>query len=566
MKSLRESAPVATQQQTVSEIIAAIVPEYTTEVFTVMGNGNAYFLDALTLQGNVRLTALRHEAGTVASADSYYRISRKIACASTTYGPGFTNALTPLGEAVCSRTPMVVVAGSQPRTGPRPWDVNQTALTEAMGAVSMTVDARNPAGSIRAAFETAVAKRLPVVLNLPYDVATATVTDADSAADPSDAATYETPSAPCASTTQVQWIVDLLKESQRPLILAGRGARYAAEDLGSLADKIGALTVSSAPARGTFAGREWDLGVCGGFASDASSELIKQADVVLSVGVSLNQFTTAFGFQFAKDAKIIQIDLNEQPTNPLVTTFVSADASETVRAILGTLPSKPAPSTPWGGVAEHARDSTINFQRDSGSGTALDGRLDPRTAMIRLNEILPKNRQVISDGGHFIGWSSYYFDLPTPDSLVMVGTQYQSIGLGLPSAAGAAIARPDRTHVVVAGDGGAIMGLADLDALVRTSRSAAVLIFNDGCYGAEVHQYGSQGLDTGIMEIEQADFAKLAEGFGATGAVIHTMEDLDLVDQWVKAGAKGTFVIDLRISRNVVAPYIEEIVELTLKK
>ena len=186
--------------------------------------------------------------------------------------------------------------------------------------------------------------------------------------------------------------------------------------------------------------------------------------------------------------------------------------------------------------------------------------------MIRLNEILPKNRQVISDGGHFIGWSSYYFDLPAPDSLVMVVTQFQSIGLGLPSATGAAIARPEATHIVVTGDGGAIMGLSDLDSFIRTSTSAVVIVFNDGCYGAEIHQYGSQGLDTQIMEIDQANFVNHGQGFGATGAIIHTLDDLDQVNDWVQAGAHGTFIIDLRISRNIVAPYIEEIVELTLKK
>jgi thiamine pyrophosphate-dependent acetolactate synthase large subunit-like protein len=186
--------------------------------------------------------------------------------------------------------------------------------------------------------------------------------------------------------------------------------------------------------------------------------------------------------------------------------------------------------------------------------------------MSRLNEILPANRQVVSDGGHFIGWTSYYFDLPAPDSLTMVGTQFQSIGLGLPSATGAALARPGATTIVATGDGGGIMGLPDLDSLVRTAESAVVLVFNDACYGAEIHQYGSQGMDQRIMEIEQADFAKLAEGFGATGLVVNTMEDLDAVQDWVDNGATGTLVVDLRISRNVIAPYILEIIELTLKK
>lgn len=563
MKLSEDTAQTVQELRTVSEIIADTVADYTSEVFTLMGNGNAYFLDALTSQNRVRLTALRHETGTVASADAYYRISRKIACASTTYGPGFTNVITSLSEAVRSRTPMVLVAGDEPLAGPRLWDVNQDALTEAVGAVSLTIDPADPAVATRAAFETALSKRLPVVLNIPYDTATKSVQSVTS----NVLADEQTSSSvPLATATQLSAVAGVLQDSKRPLILAGRGARSAAHDLGVLADLIGSLTVTSAPARGTFADREWDLGVCGGFASESSSELIKQADVVLAVGVGLNQFTTNFGTQFAQDAHIIQIDLLDRPTSPLVTTHVQADAAASIQLLLEVMNRETPVENRWEGRAEHARSSRLNFERAQGDGKAPDGLLDPRSAMVRLNDILPNDRQVVSDGGHFIGWSSYYFDLPAPDSLVMVGTQFQSIGLGLPSAAGSAIARPDSTQIVLAGDGGAIMGLADLDALIRTAKSAAVVIFNDGCYGAEIHQYGSQGLDTGIMEIEQVDFVQHGEAFGACGAVIQTLEDLEQVQQWVEEGAQGTFIIDLRISRNVVAPYMQEIVELTLKK
>ena len=336
--------------------------------------------------------------------------------------------------------------------------------------------------------------------------------------------------------------------------------------LGELADRLGALTATSAPARGTFAGRDYDLGVCGGFASEDTSKLIRQADVVLAVGVGLNQFTTAFGTQFGPESTLIQIDILPEKTNTRVDLYLHGDAGEATAALLEGLGSHESPVSPWESTAEHARNSRLNFSRDVGTGQAPDGLLDPRTAMARLNDILPANRQVVSDGGHFIGWSSYYFDLPAPDSLTMVGTQYQSIGLGLPSAPGAALARPDATTVVAVGDGGGLMGLPDLDSLVRTAASAVVLVFNDACYGAEIHQYGSQGLDEKIMEIEQVDFAKIAEGFGATGLVANTMDDLDAVQRWVAEGARGTLVVDLRISRSVIAPYILEIIELTLKK
>jgi acetolactate synthase I/II/III large subunit len=245
---------------------------------------------------------------------------------------------------------------------------------------------------------------------------------------------------------------------------------------------------------------------------------------------------------------------------------LAGDASVLAGTLLDALCGQAPPVQRWEGIAEDARDSRMTFERDAGTGQAGDGRLDPRSAMAALDIILPANRQIVSDGGHFIGWANYYLDLPEPDSLVMVGTHYQAIGLGFPSAPGAVRARPESTTVLVTGDGGGIMGLPDLDTLVRTADSAVVLVFNDACYGAEIHQYGSQGLHEAVMEIEQADFAKLAGGFGAAGIVVETMDDLGGVQDWVEAGAQGTLVVDLRISRTVVAPFILEIIEKTIKK
>jgi len=545
---------------TVSEVVARVVAEHTNEVFALMGNGNAYFTDALARAGKVRMTGLRHEAGTVASADAYYRVSRKIAVATTTFGPGYTNTITPLAEAVQSRTPMVFVVGGQPTTGPRPWDVDQAAVATSVGAPTITVTTANPAQATTDAFATAWSQRVPVVLFIPHDIG------AEQAEPEPNVVTAAVPAAPEAAGGLLDDAARLLANANRPLIVAGRGARYAAGALGDLADRLGALTASSAPARGTFAGRPYDLGVCGGFASEPSSELLRAADVVLVVGAGLNQFTTAFNTQFNADAQVIQVDLAHEKTNECVDVFLRGDAAATVDALLGRLENHTTPTTPWEGRAEHARDSMLNFERDTGTGQAEDGLLDPRSAMHRLNEILPANRQVVSDGGHFIGWSSYYLDLPAPDSLTMVGTQYQSIGLGLPSAPGAALARPDATTIVATGDGGGSMGLPDLHALVNTAKSSVVLVFNDACYGAEIHQYGSQGLDEQIMEIEQIDFATVAKGFGAQGVVINTMDDLDQVQSWVDDGARGTLVVDLRISRTIVAPYILEIIELTIKR
>lgn len=536
---------------TVSETVAHAVAACADDVFALMGNGNAHLLDALSRTGT-RVTAVRHEAATVASADAYHRVSGRLAVATTTYGPGFTNAVTPLAEAALARTPLLLVTGDAPTHGPRAHDVDQSAIARATGALVRHVNAAAPGRQTVAAAQEALVRRRPVVLSIPYDLATATARDDDvPAPDPAPE-----PAEP--RQEQVEAVAALLAEAKRPLVLAGRGAVGAAREVRVLADRIGALTATSAPARGLFAGRRYDVGVCGGFASPAAAELIRQADVVLAFGAGLNQFQTGFGTSFAPGARVVQVDVATHPTHPGVGLHLRADVGRTVVALLGALEAGETPAEPWSGVAHDAGERDLHTVRDTGEGVARDGRLDPRSLFTYLDRMLPRERQVVSDGGHFIGWAPCYLAVPRAGAITLVGTAFQSIGLGFPSAPGALVARPDVLTVVVTGDGGGVMGIADLETVVRLGRSTLVVVVNDAVYGAEVHQYGSQGLDQGVMRVGEMDFAAIARGFGAQAVTVTRPADLDWVMQWVRHGTHGTLVVDAKVSPEVVAPYMRE--------
>ncbi|MEO9248214.1 thiamine pyrophosphate-dependent enzyme [Citricoccus nitrophenolicus] len=194
----------------------------------------------------------------------------------------------------------------------------------------------------------------------------------------------------------------------------------------------------------------------------------------------------------------------------------------------------------------------------SEDGLAADGRLDPRAMALALEEILPRERTFVQDGGHFIGWIPLMCSVPDARSHTFVGTAFQSIGLGFPSAVGAAMARPDRTTVLVTGDGGGLMALADLESFVKQARSGVVVVFNDAAYGAELHQYAARGLDERAMLIDEVDFAAVGRTFGAEGIKARSLQDLDALRDWVVRGAEGVFVLDLPISQDVVAEYMAE--------
>jgi thiamine pyrophosphate-dependent acetolactate synthase large subunit-like protein len=187
-----------------------------------------------------------------------------------------------------------------------------------------------------------------------------------------------------------------------------------------------------------------------------------------------------------------------------------------------------------------------------------DGRLNPRAVVAALDRILPAERSVVMDGGHFIGWAPMYLTVPDPHAMVLVGTAFQSIGLGFGSAAGVSVARPERTTVLVSGDGGGLMGLADFETFLRATRKGVVVVLNDSAYGAELHQYAAKGLHDQAMLIDEVDFAAVGRALGAQGAKARTLADLGQLQEWLGSRQEGVYVLDVAISQKVVAEFMAE--------
>jgi len=546
---------------TVSAHVAAALSGHIDHVFGVMGNGNAYFLDALERSTDVGFTAVRHEAGGVVAADAYHRAGGGLAGATATYGAGFTNTLTALAEAVQAHVPLVLVVGDEPTSGPRPWDVDQIALASAVGARTYTVGRTDAAATTIIAIEHALTYRVPTVLAIPYDVA---AIEAGPVPEPPTPRLPE-PLAPAGAFARVavRELATLLSESPRPFLLAGRGAWIAGagEALGELAELTGAITAGTALGRGVFPRSEFDLGVTGGFGAEEAMELVREADVAVVFGASLNQFTMRFGDLFAPGTKVFQVDIAPAATHPNVGGYIRGDAAVVARLLVEELRVQRAWSAQW------RVDIDIEALRAYalGDAAAADGRLDPRSVAARIGGLLPENRVVVSDGGHFIGWANMYWPVASPDRIMMVGTAFQSIGLGFASVPGAALAKPDATIVLTTGDGGGLMALADLESAVRVAAGRGLaVVWNDAAYGAEVNLYGLKGLAKEPMLIPEVDFAAVARGFGAEGVVVRTLDDLDRLAEWVRmpASDRPFLLLDCRISGSVIAPYQQEIIRV----
>jgi acetolactate synthase I/II/III large subunit len=542
-----------TDPATVSTAVAEVIAARADHLFGLMGNGNAHLISHLTSAG-FGFTSARHEAATVAMADAWHRATGKVGAATTTYGAGFTNTCTALAEARLARIPLVLVVGDAPATGARPFDIDQTGAAAAVGVTTLVATPENAAAITHRAFDLAARTVQPVVLAIPYDLTTAPLT-AQVALEPLAAKPTWS-----AAPEELDRIAGILRAAQRPLVLAGRGVVLAgaAAPLRELGDRLGALFMTSVMAVGVV-DSAWDLGVAGGFTRDHRLEPARTADVVLVAGASLNAFQSRYGTLFGPGTTVIRIDNEpaEAMAHPAVTDYVRADLGQALAGLLARIPAAD-PATTWRAAAPEVASEVFRSAApvEDPAEFGPDGRLNPRAVVAALEEILPAQRSVVMDGGHFIGWAPMYLSVPDPQAMVLVGTAFQSIGLGFGSAAGVSVARPERTTVLVTGDGGGLMGLSDLETFVRATRRGVVVVLNDSAYGAELHQYASQGLDPTAMLIDEVDFAAIGRAMGAAGAKVRTLAGLSALTEWLATHQEGVFVLDVAISQKIVAEFM----------
>ncbi len=551
----------------VSDHVALALAPHLTHVFGVMGNGNAYFIDAVDRTPELIFTPTRHEAGGVVAADSHYRVGGGMAGATTTFGAGFTNTLTALADAVQSRTPLVLVVGEAPTTGRRLWDVAQEDLATGVGARTFTVGRTGVTSTVAEAVGHALAHRVPVVIAIPNDLV---------AADAGEAEIMPVPApepAPLPPAADIAALARMLAEARRPLLLAGRGAWLAGAStaLGRVADLTGAVTATTALGRNLFPRAEFDLGVTGGFATEGTVATIHEADVAVVFGAALNQFTLRFGETFAPGTRVYQIDLAEGATHPRVDAFLRGDAREVADALGAELERLGAAPSGW----RERCDIAPTRIRETGEEFAGDGRLDPRPVAVRIAEILDgdpstADRAVVTDGGHFMGWANMYWPIAAPDRIAMAGVAYQSIGLGFPAVPGAARALPGSAIVLSTGDGGGLMAIADLESAARVARGRGLaVVWNDAAYTAEVSLYGeAKGLSQEAMRIPEVDFATMARAVGARGVVVRTLADLEQLRAWTGEDpeTRPFLLLDCRISASIIAPYYEEVIRVNTQR
>jgi len=541
----------------VTEAVAATLAGLGADtVFGVVGSGNFHVTNAL-ISGGARYIAARHEGGAACMADGWARTAGRTGLLTVHQGPGLTNAMTGITEAAKSRTPLLVLAADVAAAAVRSnFRIDVAALASAVGAVPERLHSPASAAADTArAYHTAAGQRRTVILALPLDVQ-----GGDCDLQPPPAAPVLGPVAPAAGAADA--LAGQLALAKRPVFVAGRGARVAraGPDLERLAGACGALLATSAAARGLFRGSPWDLDVSGGFASPLTAELIGAADLIVGWGCSLNMWTMRHGALIGPETTVVQVD--DDPAaigaHRPVQLGVLGDVAETARAALAALGDRFASGPRYrtddvrGRIERQVRWRDVPYADETG-----DGLIDPRTLTIALDDMLPVQRTVSVDSGNFMGYPSMYLAVPGADAFCFTQA-YQSIGLGLPSAIGAAIARPDRLTVAALGDGGALMSVSELETVVRLGLPMLIVVYDDEAYGAEVHHFGPDGHPLDTVRFPPADLAGIGRGFGCDAVTVRRPADLGPVQDWLDGPRERPMLIDAKVTSGQGAWWLEE--------
>lgn len=520
-------------------------------VFGVVGSGNFHVTNGL-IAGGARFVAARHEAGAATMADAWARTTGRVGVLTVHQGPGLTNAMTGITEAAKSRTPLLVLAAQAPGIRSN-FHVDVAGLAKAVGAVPERL--HSPASAVAdacRAYQTALTRRT-VVLALPLDVQAEECPQANVCTGP-----LIHPPQPSAEA--VAALAELLRTAERPVFIAGRGAKGARAELEQAADRCGALLATSAVAKGLFQGSPWNLDVSGGFASPLAAELIHDADVIVGWGASLNMWTTRHGTLIRPDTTVVQVD--DDPgaigAHGTVHLGVVGDVRATALAIADSM-GGPANAVMTKRslslkerIAREVRWRDVPFEDESGGGL-----IDPRTLSIALDDMLPAERTVAIDSGNFMGYPSMFLSVPDEAGFCMTQA-FQSIGLGLATAIGAALARPDRLTVAALGDGGALMGVSELETAVRLGLPMVIVVYDDRAYGAEVHHFGPAGDKLDTVRFPDVDIAAIGRGFGCDGVTVRSVADLDGLRAWLAGPQNKPLVVDAKVTSDHASWWLEE--------
>jgi acetolactate synthase I/II/III large subunit len=520
-------------------------------VFGLPGGANLPTYDAFVDAG-INHVLVRHEAGGGHAAEGYAKATGKVGVAFGTSGPGATNLVTPIMDAMMDSVPVVFITG-QVRTELLGTDGFQEAdiLGITIPAVKHSFMIQHPLEIprvIHEAFHIARTGRPgPVVVDIPVDLSRADI--------PYEPVTdvrlpgYQPTSE--GNAKQIRQAAKALAAARRPVIYAGGGVVNAegAQELVALATADRFPVTCTLMGLGTFpAPHEQWLGMLGMHGTRAANYAMDEADLICAIGARFDDRITGKLSEFAPRAKFIHIDVDPAEISKNVPAHIPivGDAKQVMAKLVREYRALEADSSRleewWQRIGGWREKHPLRYE------DTADTEIRPQFMVQAIYEATGGDAIVTSDVGQHQMWTAQYFHFKRPRTWINSGG-LGTMGFGLPAAMGAKVGCPDDQVICIAGDGSVQMNMQELATCAQEGIAVKVFIMNNGYLGM-VRQWQELFWDRRYSQVDMGqypDFVKLAEAYGATG--IRLTDKTTLVDDVRAALATpGPVVVDVRVT------------------
>ncbi len=473
----------------------------------------------------IRIIDVRDERAAVYMAHAHSELTGQLGVAMVTAGPGMTNAMTGIANAHIARAPVLVLAGRAPLPQTNRGGLQDLPHSELARPITRFARTLSEPSLVLAELDEAVSRALgqggepgPVFADFPTDTLRAVVPEVLQLEEHFRA---KPPPALLPHDRDVTAAVELLWSAKRPLVISGRGARSAGDELGVLLDKLGAAYLDTGESKGLIPDNHSSV------VAAMRGAVMGQADVVVTVGRRLD-FQLAFGSPaIFGDAQFVRIgDIpSEVRDNRRGSVELFAQPAAALAAITSAAGNR-RPSVDRGWIEglrtkHNERAEKLKSVMQSAPSDA-DGRIHPNRLLFELQQRMEPDAVVVADGGDFLSFarigltSSTYLD---PGSL-------GCIGIGTPFGIAASLALPNRQVIVATGDGAFGFNAMEIDSAVRHKAPVLIVVANNGAWQIEVHdQTETHGKVVGT-QLQFADHAQMARGFGMHAERVERVEDL----------------------------------------
>ena len=486
-----------------------------------------------------------HEQGAAHAADGYARATGKVGVCMATSGPGATNLVTGIATAFMDSVPVVAITANVGKSllGKDSFqEVDIAGIVMPVTKHSYIVkDVTKLADTIRKAFLIAKSGRPgPVLVDVTKDVT---------------AAKYEyIPHRPATVTREtkdirkedIEQAASLINKAEKPFIFVGGGGVIsgASEEIAELSARIQAPVCDSLMGKGAFSGEDpMYTGMLGMHGTKTSNLGVSQCDLLIVLGARFSDRVTGNADTFAKNAKIIQIDVDaaEINKNVYVDAYIEGDLKEVLRRLLEKIPAQNHPE--WvAHIMEMKKKYPLRYDESQLTGPYV---------IEKLYELTKGDAIISTEVGQNQMWAAQYYKYKTPRMLLTSGG-LGTMGYGLGAAIGAKMGRPDKTVVNIAGDGCFRMNMNEIATSVRSGNQLIEIVLNNHVLGM-VRQWQTLFYDHRYSHTilnDNVDFVKLAEAMGAEGIRVTKKEEVEPALKKALA-SKGTVVLDCWIDQDL---------------